>query len=226
MRPILIAVALLSLGLTSRAAAQITAFWQRATIMPAAIAEEPALANMQSWDLMVTTTGNWASAGITARLPTGFTYYKHALGRQTRPDPSLFSSSPALEFTTYASAATDDGTNHTTIVLGSHHFNGEPGSIGDPTSFWPGTFDMDWGNLYPTALPGTYQIARLTFPAGVVSEIRTVPLSLTFQVRPDAWTFVPQIPEPSMSCLLAAVLSITVRRRAKVGDLDLAHPTR
>ena len=214
MRPMLIAVALLSLGLTSRAAAQITAFWQRATITPAAIAEEPALANMQTWDLMVTTTGNWASAGMTARLPTGFTYYKHALGGQTRPDPSLFSSSPALEFTTYASAATDDGTNHTTIVLGSHHFNGEPGSIGDPTSFWPGTFDMDWGNYYPTALPGTYQIARLTFPAGVVSEILPLPLSFTNQFRPDAWTFVPQIPEPSMSCLLGGVL-MTVLTRPK-----------
>jgi hypothetical protein len=213
MRRMLIAAVLATLGLTSRAAAQITAFWQRATITPAAIAEEPALANMQSWDLMVTTTGNWASAGMHARLPISFTYYKHALGGQTRPDPLLFDTSPALAFTTYASAATDDGTIHTTAVLGSFLFNGEPGSIGDPTSFWPGAFDMNWGNYYFTALPGTYQIARLTFPAGVVFHV--YPFGFTNQVRPDGWAPVPQIPEPDMPCVLGAVLSITMLARPK-----------
>lgn len=44
----------------SPAFAQITAFWQQVPITPQAITNDPALASMQCWDLMTTTTGNWA----------------------------------------------------------------------------------------------------------------------------------------------------------------------
>jgi hypothetical protein len=211
MRSMLVAAVLTALGLTSRAAAQITAFWQRATITPAAIAEVPALANMQSWDLLATTSGNWLSARMAARLPAGVTFYKHPLGGLTRPDPSMFNSSPALQFTTYASAANDTGTNHTTLVLGSFLFNADPASIGDATSPLPGVFDMMWGNSPPTAPPGTYQIARLTFPQGVLPEV--IGLSATTQLNPEADALIPQIPEPNLVSLLGAIALVLLRRR-------------
>jgi hypothetical protein len=207
----LVAAVLAALGLTSRATAQITAFWHRASISPAAIAEEPALANMQSWDLFATTSGNWLSARMAARLPAGVTYYKHPLGGLTRPDPSMFNSSPALQFTTYASAANDTGTNHTTLVLGSFLFNADPASIGDATSPLPGVFDMMWGNSPPTAPPGTYQIARLTFAQGVLPEV--LGSSATTQLNREADTFIPQIPEPNLGRLGGAIALVLLRRR-------------
>lgn len=131
---------------SSSALAQISAFWEQVTITPAAIANDPTLASMQSWDLIVMTTGDWASAAMRAALPPGLAFYKHPLGGLTRPDPAIFGSSPALEFTTYVSAPSDDGTNHDTRVLGGHP-QGSLLSIGDPTSAVPGTFSMSWGSL-------------------------------------------------------------------------------
>ena len=209
MRRLLIAT-VLALGFGSTAVAQFTAFWQRATITPAAIAEEPALANMQSWGLKVATTGNWFSAGMFARLPSGFTYYKHPLGGITRPDPSLFSSSPALEFTTFVSAANDNGTNHTTIVLGSFLFNGEPASIGDATSPFPGTFDTSWGNSPATAPAGIYEIARLTFPIGMLPQ--TSSTNRTSQLNPEATAWIPDIPEPSLLPFMGAIVIVGLRK--------------
>jgi hypothetical protein len=102
------------------ARASITAFWQPVTITPAAISNDPALANMQSWDLMVTTTGDWGDAFMWADLPAPYVYYKHANGGLTRPNPSLFGMFPALEFTTYVSSPSDDGLNQTTLIGGGH----------------------------------------------------------------------------------------------------------
>jgi hypothetical protein len=70
----------ISVVLCGSARGSITAFWQQVTITPAAITNDPALANMQCWDLMTTTTGNWASAGVEAILPAGSFFYKHPLG--------------------------------------------------------------------------------------------------------------------------------------------------
>ena len=217
MRSMLVAAVLTALGLTSRAAAEITAFWQRATITPAAISEEPALANMQTWDLLATTTGNWQSAGLWAQLPASSTYYKHPLAALTRPDPALFGSSPAVEFTTFVSAANDNGTNHTTVVLGAHVI-GPPPSLGDPSSPIPGLFTIDWGNSPATAPAGTYQIARLTFPQGVFPMIPILSYSFTQQVNPDANVLIPAIPEAQLCGLVAIIVPLLVRRRLPFED--------
>jgi hypothetical protein len=73
----LVPLALLAPLLAPVAEAQLTAFWQRVPITPAAIAEDPTLAGMQSWDLKVTANGNWASAGLRAVLPDALTFYNH-----------------------------------------------------------------------------------------------------------------------------------------------------
>ncbi len=196
--------------------AAITAFWQRATITPQAIANDPQLASMQCWDLMATTTGNWNSAQMRADLPGGRTFYKHPLGGLTKPDPSIFNSSPALEFTTYASSPSDNGTNNSTIIL-SGHPQGNPPSLGDPSSPIPGSFGLAWGNLL-TDPPGTHQIARLTFPIGAVPDVLNVGTfdpSKTSQIDPDSTTIIPDIPEPKISALLALLGLFAIRIRMR-----------
>ncbi len=203
------------LSLCVPAHAVITAFWQRTTITPQAIANDPQLAGMQCWDLVVTTTGNWLAAGMHADLPQGRTFYKHPLGGFTEPDPALFVSSPALEFTTYATSPSDNGTNHSTIILGGHP-QGSPPSLGDPSSPIPGRFGLAWGNLL-TDPPGTHQIARLTFPIGVIADViqfgPTEP-SATSQSNPDSTTIIPDIPEPGILVLLASLGFLTIRIRS------------
>ena len=56
-------------ALAAQARAAITASWHLVQISAAAIANDPVLANMQSWDLRVTTDGNWASAGLRLTRP-------------------------------------------------------------------------------------------------------------------------------------------------------------
>jgi hypothetical protein len=215
-RPV-IGWALLWIAIATPAVAQITAFWQQVTISPQAIADDAALANMQCWDLMTTTTGDWASAAMRASLPLGLTFYKHPLGGLTRPDPAIFSSSPALEFTTYASSPSDNGTNNTTFVAGGHP-QSQPASIGDATAPTPGIFSMVWAD-FVVDLPGTYQIARITFLQGaIVDVLNNTPTpvadpSLTAQVSPDSTTIIPDIPEPRAIGLLSAAVLLAIGTR-------------
>ncbi len=208
----------------SPAHAGITAFWRQTTITPAAIANDPALANMQCWDLMTATTGDWATAAMRATLPVGSTFYKHPVGGRTRPDPAQFTSFPALEFTTYVTSPSDDGTNNTTMLFGGHP-QGGPISLGDPTSPIPGVFSMDWGDTFVVDPPGTYQIGRLTFPNGVLPDIfNNTPLpvhtpSYIAQVSPDSTVDIPDIPEPDLlRAIVPAGLGATALRRRKLGN--------
>jgi hypothetical protein len=192
------------------ARASITAFWQPVTITPAAISNDTTLANMQCWDLMVTTTGNWNAAGMGVVLPTGLVFYKHPLVEFIRPDPALFGSSPALEFSTYVSCPSETGTNHTTVVLSAFPQGFNP-HLGDLN----GRFSMVWADVV-NDLPGTYAIARLTFPAGVLAQILHPPgtFSETAQIDPDAIAIIPDIPEPSaFRSSLPAVVLVFARRR-------------
>lgn len=218
--------ALVTVSVTSACApsapAAITAFWRPVTITPAAIANDPVLANMQTFDLMVTTDGNWASAGMRAVLPGSNRFYKNALGGNTRPGPAFLPLFPALEFTTYVTAPGDTGAAGAPSVLGGFP-EGSPTSLGDAGAPIPGTFSMSWGDLVVDA-PGTYEIARLTFPQGILPNVININdtgptgnYSNTSQVTPDSTTEIPDIPEPGALALVSmAALAIARRRRERV----------
>jgi hypothetical protein len=53
---------------------------------------------MQCWDLMATTSGDWAVAGVAAMLPTGSFFYKHPLRGFKHPSPSAIATTPALAY--------------------------------------------------------------------------------------------------------------------------------
>src|SRR5688500_9826183 len=91
------------------AAAQLTALWQPVPISPKAVDDDPQLAQMQSWDLMVTTTGDWASAGLRAVLPPGNAFYNHRFGSNSEPNPALIAAFPGLGFDTYTTQPGDTG---------------------------------------------------------------------------------------------------------------------
>jgi hypothetical protein len=185
--------------------AAIVGFFRPNTITPAAIAADPVLANMQSWSVMVTTDGNWASAGMEMTLPAGSTYYNPVLGGNTKPSPAIIIVFPQLEFDTYVTGPTDSGSAGAPAVLGFFPEQPGPGDFGGTT----GRFSVSWGDLV-TDPPGTYEIARITFPNGVIPTVN--PLSQTSQVNPDSTFFF--IPEPAgAAVILCAAVSLARRRR-------------
>jgi hypothetical protein len=216
-RPV-IGWAILCIAAATPVFAQITAFWQQVTITPAAIANDPTLASMQCWDLMTTTTGNWSTAEMNAQLSTGNFFYKHPLGGFTKPPPAAVANSPALAFTTYVTSPNDDGMNNNTQIL-SGHPQSRPISLGDQSAVSPGEFSLAWGELFFDP-PGTFQIARLTFPQGVLPDIlnnHPAPVaapSRTSQGSPEATTEIPDIPEPGMVVFSVALLATMRRRRS------------
>jgi hypothetical protein len=164
---------------------------------------------------MVThTDGDWASAGLRATLPGGSTFYQHPLGSNTRPNPAFVSLFAGLEFDTYVTSPLDTGTSGAPAIIGGH-----PAS---PTSDFGGTtgvFSVSWGDT-STNQPGTYEIARLTFPQGVAPTVfyEGNPPSLpnssnTSQVNPTNTVIIPQIPEPATLGLAAAAGLLALRRR-------------
>jgi hypothetical protein len=186
-----------------RAGAAIQAFIQQVPISAAAIANDPTLATMQCFDFMATTDGNWASAGVRLTLPSG-AFYNNPFGGNTRPNPSLLPVFPALEFDTYVTAPGDTGTGGAPAILG-----GFP--EGDPVSFGPTVFSVSWGDLANDP-PGTYRIARVTFPQNTFPALH--PLSRTSQVNPDSTALF--IPEPTLGLsAAAAMLVVTSRVRAR-----------
>jgi hypothetical protein len=161
---------------------------------------------MQCWDLMTTTTGNWNSAGVEAMLPVGSLFYKHPLGSFKHPSPAAIDESPALAFTTYVNTPNDNGSNNAnTLIVGG--FPGPIPSLGDATAPQPGRFSVSWGDLFGDP-PGTYKIARLTFPQDSVPDVGIT--SRTTQTGPDSLTRVPDIPEPSLPALAPLVLLIAI----------------
>ena len=94
----------------STARADLTAFWRNNPITPQAIADDPALAGMQSWSVMVANTeGSFRLAGLRAVLPEGHNFYRNPLGENTRPSSLLIGLHPALEFDTYITSPHDLG---------------------------------------------------------------------------------------------------------------------
>jgi hypothetical protein len=193
--------------------AAITVSWSPLTISPAAITADPTLANHQSWSLRVVTDGNWASAGMEATLPAGSVFYNPALGGNTRPNAAIVTAFPNIGYDTFVSAPADTGSGGAPAILGFFPEAPGTGDFGGTT----GRFSVSWGDLVEDA-PGDYEIARLTFPSGVIPTIRTVPPapnspSITSQVNPASDAFIPAIPEPTTLGLVAAAGLMAIRRR-------------
>jgi hypothetical protein len=207
--------------MASSASAALTAQWVQNTITPAAITADPQLANMQSWSLRVTNTdGHWASAGLRATLPAGGVFYQTPAtrgGGDTHPNPAFFPVFPEVEFDTYVSSARNQAGSNAPAILGAYPENDPPQSFGGATDAIPGRFSVSWGDPQATSGPGpgTYEIARLTFPTGMIPTINPAgqPASQTSQVAPDQTIEIPPIPEPGSLGLLAAAGLLAIRRR-------------
>jgi hypothetical protein len=210
-----LAAAVACASLATAAQAAITSTWIRSDPTPAAIAQDPALATMQSYLLRIThTNGDWSSAGVQVTL-TGGNYYNHALGGNTLPNPALVGLFAGLAYDTYVSSPTDNGTNNVTNVLG--------GFPSGPASLSGNVFSVAWGDLVSSPA-GTYDIARLTFPANLTTVAQVNVLteddpgneqSFTSQVNPDGFVLIGEIiPEPSALSLVALTGVFAMRRRS------------
>jgi hypothetical protein len=126
-----------------------------------------------------------------------------------RPTFSQQTASPALAFHTYLTDPTQSPVNGAgaPAILGGFPELGEQYSLGGASDPLPGTFAVAWGDPQgpPFHSPGMYEIARLTFPAGVMPTVH--PESHTSQVSPDRTVLIPvNIPEPVVPILAAGVL--------------------
>ncbi len=214
-----IGIVLCCAAMATPAAAAITAFWAPLAGQPwhvpypaAAIQDSPALANMETWDLRVTTDGDWASAGMRATLPAGATYFHHPFGGNTVSNPAIPAAFPGAAFDTYVTGPGDTGVGGAPAILGGFP-EGQPLDFGG----FSGVLSASWGDLVTDA-PGNYTIARLTFPRGQYPRIYqgegTVPNpSNTSQVGPASTTIIPDsVPEPAAALGAAAAVILLLNR--------------
>jgi hypothetical protein len=207
--------------MATSAHAALSAQWVQVPISAAAITADATLANMQSWSLRSTNTdGHWASAGLRATLPAGGAFYQTPPtrgGGDSHPNPAFFPVFPEVEFDTYISSARNQAGANAPAVLGAYPENDPPQSFGGATDPVPGRFSVSWGDPQATSGPGpgTYEIARLTFPIGMIPTINPAgqPASQSSQVAPDQTIVIPPIPEPASLGLLAAAGLLAIRRR-------------
>jgi hypothetical protein len=215
----IVAVIVLSAGMASSASAALIALWRQNTITHAAISNDPSLASMQSWSLMVQNPENmgfWSSAGLRATLPSGSFFYRHPLGGFTRPSTDAIAANPALAFQTYVTSPrqSPSGANPPTIV--SNWPQTSVPSFGGPSDPIPGTFTVAWGDAQAGAGPvlgGPFEIARITFPLGVIPDVLTAKPVASFaeQLDPSEMTPIPKIPEPRTTAL--CIVMAGLRRR-------------
>ncbi len=194
------------------AAAQLSIHFRANPLTPQAIAADPALAGMQSWSLMMTNTaGFWSSTGVRMTLPVGHAFYHHPIGLNTRPSAAAVSANPAVAFDTYVSSPADSGGGaNAPSVLGPYPENQPPFSFGGASDPAPGLFSVSWGDpqgrLRP---PGTYELARFTWPSGMSPSID--PRSLVHLVNPSVTAV---FPEPAAGLAVLA-LAATMLNRAR-----------
>ena len=175
-------------GATATASADISAMWVSFPISAAARTADPVLNNMQCFSLRVTTDGEWGAAGFRATLPAGMTFYHTPaarLGQDTHPNPAFFAIFPELEFDTYVSSPRNQNGANPPLIIGGFP-PGQIPSLGGNTDPQPGAISVLWGDPYatPGPGPGTYEIVRLTFPAGTIPTVNT--FSFTNQFNPTA----------------------------------------
>ena len=213
-RGIVLAWVFLASAIASSARAELTAFWRNNPITPEAIGDDPALGGMQSWSVMVTNTnGLFASAGLRATLPPENRFYRNQHGGAFRPTPPQVTEHPALTFHTYVTAPRQTG--GLLAVFGGFPDVASQASFGGPLDLVPGTFAVSWGDADPNSWPpGTYEIARLTFPVGVHPLVH--PQSVTYYIAPDQNTLLPTvIPEPSAVVFNVMGLALLFRSSGK-----------
>ena len=215
-RPASISIVLGLMSLCAAARAGNIVFWRHNPITPQAIASDPALAGMQSWSLVTTyTEGDFAAAGLRATLPSGSVFYRHPQGGYSRPSLVQQSAIPALEFHTYVTQprqSINTGQSPPTILGGFPETDPpSPASLGGTLDTLPGTFSVIWGNPQPSQgpPPGTYELARLTFPPGVLPAVH--PESLVALILPDRILPIPAtVPEPTALGMLIVAMSSLV----------------
>jgi hypothetical protein len=209
---------LLSTLLTCTSArAALSVFWHNNSITPQAIANDPALSDMQSWSLMVNNDeGSFSTAGLRATLPSGNRFYRNALGGFSRPAAPEIASNPALEFHTYVTSPHDGGGgSNAPSVFGPFPVNQPPQSFGGPNDPLPGVFSTSWGHPTQPVIqpPGTFEIVRLTFPK--FGEPLIDPESYAAYIAPNQTILLPaRIPEPG-AMVVVAILPLLARRSTR-----------
>ena len=216
-RSVLIAWALAVVCFRATAHADLTAFWRNNPITPEAIADDPVLAGMQSWSVLVThDNGYWVSAGARLTLPSGLTFYRNALGDDLRPSPAAIAQHPALAYHTYVTSPHHIfNPFYSPSVLGPFPESQPPTSFGGGSDPLPGTFSVSWGHpetvVYPTPV-GTYEILRVTFPNQTVPVVH--PQSRTWTTNPEQMAVITAIPEPALPISVVLILFGAHRRSA------------
>jgi len=213
-RGIVLAWVFLASAIAGSARGELTAFWRNNPITPEAIADDPVLAGMQSWSLMASNTdGWWASSGLRAVLPSGYTFYRNSQGGSFHPTAPQVSAHPAVEFHTYVTSPHNQGGANAPVLLGPFPQNMPPQSFGGSSDALPGTFSVAWADpVGHKHVPGTFEIVRLTYPATLSPTVH--PTSSVDYVNPEQTVLVPTT-IPECHCLAAAlgVLLIRLRRR-------------
>jgi hypothetical protein len=208
------AACVLLAALSASVRADLTAFWRHNPITPEAIADDPMLAGMQSWSVMAATDdGLWLSAGLRATLAPDVHFYRNLNGGSFRPSVAQQAAHPALAFHTYVTIPVQLG--GLPVILGGYPDTSGQHSFGGLFDSIPGTFAVLWADAAGPSIhpPGTYEIARLTFPFGILPEIH--PQSQASQVGPKQTVPIPTtVPEPAALTLATALLTLSRRAAA------------
>jgi hypothetical protein len=144
--------------LASSARAALTISLQEIPITPAAIANDPNLANFVCVDLVVNNSppNAFNVAGmITEPITPGF-FYQHPFGGLTRPSPALVNLFPAVGFDSYITTPAE-------ILFGTTPDSpgGYTGTQG--TRMTDSQLNVVWGSPPPPQVFGEFHIARITF---------------------------------------------------------------
>lgn len=134
----LIVLATMADLLSSSAIAALTPYWVSVPMSPAAIADDPALADQQTWSLRVTLDeGFWHVGGMRVTLPAGEVFYNHSLGGQTRPPDALVALFPSVAHDTYVTSPRQQTAGVEPAVRSGHPNKFEPPSFGGPADPMP-----------------------------------------------------------------------------------------
>lgn len=200
----------------SIAGAAITPRWVENPIAPAAIVEEPLLANARSFSLVVDLSGaslfNVAGLRLDQTDLPGVTLYNHPFGVDTPPAAPFIPVFPALAYDTYVAT-----------TLGSLQAPSVPGKYEGPGAAvvgQNGEINVSWGATPASGpLGGTgLEIARITLlgiPPGFPIFVPNIRGEVRASDAPNvAVPLPPLIPEPGSLALAAAgVAGATLRRR-------------
>jgi len=123
----------------------------------AAIAEDPALADRTTFDLVITTTADWTNSSLKFALSEG-SFYNAGDGGDGPTTPGQWSTPgfQHLRHDTFVAGPPDF--TAPLLIIGRHPSDGG----GLPAIFSAGTVSVLWADTSSTYGPGAYTIARLT----------------------------------------------------------------